>query len=305
MDAIAEEIPWADALAARLRLLQASCADDTPESRQAFIFEEIERALQPISPSKKRPHLDALTARFPTWSQNPTGEQEAAAKPASEETPEIVFNRFLKTIPSLTPEQKLQFQAKLRAAGWADAPVGALPDDVNSELLQKFRLRNEQIIDIGRLGRLSSALSELFMTLDQLIWSVWKSLAPKSSLRRDASLGDLRMTLGRYLAGEAEISVAQIAAQFDRSRQLTAGILAAIGPSGRNYARRHVQRYSPEAIRDVVKTESSSTLFTSLEAKCWKKYSDLSTELNETTIETEIQDAIVKYAEDLMKTSQR
>jgi len=90
---------------------------------------------------------------------------------------------------------------------------------------------------------------------------------------------------------KAEISVAQIAAQFDRSRQLTAGILAAIGPSGRNYARRHVQRYSPEAIRDVVKTESSSTLFTSLEAKCWKKYSDLSTELNETTIETEIQDA--------------
>ena len=113
------------------------------------------------------------------------------------------------------------------------------------------------------------------------------------------------MTLGRYLAGEAEISVAQIAAQFDRSRQLTAGILAAIGPSGRNYARRHVQRYSPEAIRDVVKTESGSSLFASQEAKCWKKYTDLSTDLNETTIETEIQDAIVKYAEDLMRTSQR
>ena len=60
MEPLAEEIPWADALAARLRLLQASCADDTPENRQAFIFEEIERALQKISPSKKKAHLDAL-----------------------------------------------------------------------------------------------------------------------------------------------------------------------------------------------------------------------------------------------------
>src|SRR5262249_12494966 len=158
----------------------------------AFIFEEIERALQPITPSKKKAYLNALSARFPTWAQNPTGEAEAAPKPAAEETPEIVFNRFLKTIPSLTPEQKLQFQAKLRAAGWGDAPVGALPDDVHSDLLQKFRLKNDQIIDIGRLGRVSSALSDLFMTLDQLIWSVWKSVAPKSPLRRDASLGDLR-----------------------------------------------------------------------------------------------------------------
>src|ERR1043166_9172787 len=174
MSAVAEEITWADALAARLKLLQASCVDDTAENRQAFLFEEIERALQPVPPSKKRAHLEALSTRFPTWSKNPTGEKEAAPVPAAEETPEIIFNRFLKTIPALTPEQKLQFEAKLRAAGWAEAPVGALPDDVHTDLLQKLRLRNDQIIDVGRLGRLSSALADLFMTLDQLAWSVWK-----------------------------------------------------------------------------------------------------------------------------------
>ena len=304
MEPVAEEILWADALASRLRLLQASCADDAADTRQAFIFEQIERSLQPVAPSKKRAHLEALSARFPTWSSNPTG--EAAPAPAADgDTPEIAFSRFLKTIPSLKPDQKLQFQAKLRAAGWTDAPVGALPDDVHADLLQKLKLPADQTIDVARLGRLSAALIELFITLDQLAWSIWKNLAPKSSLRRDASLGDLRAALARYLAGEPEITAAQITQQLDRSRQLTAGILAAIGPSGRNYARRHMARYSAEAVRDAVRTESGGSLFSSAETKCWKKYSELAAELNEDAIEAEIQEAIVKYAEELMLGSKR
>jgi hypothetical protein len=301
MEPVAEEILWADTLAARLRLLQASCADDTAENRQAFIFEQIDRSLQPVAPSKKRAHLEALAARFPTWSLNPTDEKSAAAPAAAGgDSPEIVFSQFLKTIPSLKPEQKLQFQAKLRAAGWADAPVGALPDDVHTDLIQKLKLRSDQTIDVARLGRLTSALSELFITVDQLVWSIWKNLAPKSQLRRDSSLGELRNALARYLAGEPEITAAQITGQLDKSRQLMAGVLAAIGPSGRNYARRHMARYSPEALRDAVKTESGGGLFASAETKCWKKYTELAAELNEDAIEAEIQEAIVKYAEELM-----
>lgn len=304
METLAEEIPWADALSARLRLLQASCADDTPENRQAYLFEEIDRALRAVPPSRKKAHLEALAARFPTWTTNPTGEKEAAPA-AAEESPEILFNRFLQTLPRLTPEQKLQFQAKLHAAGWTEAPVGALPDDVHTELLQRLRLKPDQSIDIARLGRLSSALTELFITVDQFVWTVWKTIAPKSTLRRDASLGDLRQAFSRYLSGEQEITAAQITQQLDRTRQLTAGLLAAIGPSGRNYARRHMARYAPEAIRDAVRTEGGSSLFSSVEAKCWKKYTDLAGELNEAAIESEIQDAIVKYADELMKGTQR
>jgi hypothetical protein len=305
MEPVAEEIIWADTLAARLRLLQASCADDAAETRQAFIFEQIERSLQPVGPSKKRAHLEALAARFPTWSSNPMDDGAAPAPAPGGESPEVAFGRFLQTIPALKPDQKLQFQAKLRAAGWTDAPVGALPDEVHADLLQKLKLPGQQTIDVARLGRLSAALIELFITLDQLVWSIWKNLAPKSSLRRDASLGDLRTALARYLAGEPEITAAQITQQLDRSRQLTAGILAAIGPSGRNYARRHMARYSAEAVRDAVKAESGGSLFSSAETRCWKKYSELAGELNEDAIEAEIQEAIVKYAEELMLGSKR
>jgi hypothetical protein len=305
MEPVAEEILWADTLAARLKLLQASCADDAAETRQAFIFEQIERSLQPVGPSKKRAHLEALASRFPTWDTNPMGPSAAPAPAAETDSPEIAFSRFLKTIPSLKPDQKLQFQARLRAAGWTDAPVGALPDDVHGDLLQKLKLGPAQTIDVTRLGRLSAALIELFITVDQLVWSIWKNLAPKSSLRRDASLGDTRTALARYLAGEPEITAAQITQQLDRSRQLMAGILAAIGPSGRNYARRHMARYSAEAIRDAVKAESGGSLFSSAEARCWKKYGELAGELNEDAIEAEIQEAIVKYAEELMTGSKR
>src|SRR6266436_5257195 len=48
-----EESVWASGLAARLRLIQATFADDAAETRQNYITEEIERALKDVVPSKR------------------------------------------------------------------------------------------------------------------------------------------------------------------------------------------------------------------------------------------------------------
>ena len=76
-------------------------------------------------------------------------------------------------------------------------------------------------------------------------------------------------------------------------------------PSGRNFARRHVQRYSPDAIREATKLEGGGGLFANAEARCWKKYTDVAAEITESSIETDVQDAVVKYAEDLIRGSTR
>ena len=50
---LSEEALWASGLASRLRLIQANFADDPSAVRQGYITEEIERAIKPISPTRR------------------------------------------------------------------------------------------------------------------------------------------------------------------------------------------------------------------------------------------------------------
>jgi hypothetical protein len=140
--------------------------------------------------------------------------------------------------------------------------------------------------------------------MDKVVWNIWRAIAPKSKTRKDVSvMGDIRQVGAKYLGGDREVSVVQVNQIVDRLRQLLAGILTAIGPAGRSFAQHHLSRFSPEAIKDVASAEPG--MFVSIEQKCWRKYSELAAELNEDAIEVEIQEAIARYAEDLMRGTAR
>jgi hypothetical protein len=110
----------------------------------------------------------------------------------------------------------------------------------------------------------------------------------------------------RSLTGDAEASVAQIQKQLEATRQLIAGLLAGLGPAGKNFARRYQQRYTPEAIREAVKAEGGGGgMFANAETKFWKKYTELAGEITDATIENDVQEAVVKYAEDLIRGTNR
>ena len=134
---------------------------------------------------------------------------------------------------------------------------------------------------------------------------MWRSAAPKSPIRRDTSQGDLRMLTRRSLAGDAEASAAQVQKQLEGTRQLIAGLLAGLGPAGRNFARRYQQRYAPDAVREAVRAEGGGGMFVNAEVRCWKKYTDLAAEITDATIENDVQEAVVKYAEDLIRGTNR
>ena len=144
---------------------------------------------------------------------------------------------------------------------------------------------------------------EFLSKLDQLAWNTWRTLAPRSSIKRDTALGDLRLQTRRYLKGESQPSDLQIAQQIERTRQLIAMLLGSISQISRGYAKRHQTRYSPEAIQDLVKMVGSGSW--GFEGKCWRKYSELAGEINEATIQNEMQEVVVKYVEDLMRGTAR
>lgn len=302
--ALAEPGEWAATLGNRLKYLQANLAEETPDNRQNYLEEELRRSLQAIPASKRGLYLDALAERFPTWELAAVVVNSPAA--VTQQTPEEITKSFLQIAPELSGEQRETIKRRLAELGFIVITNKPIEGDALVEVQAKLKLTPEDPIDPQRLGKLFAALAEVMMTIDQLAWNVWRTAAPKSTIRRDSSQGDLRLMVRRALTGDVELSTAQVQKQLESTRQLVAGLLAGLGPAGKNFARRYHERYAPDAIREAVRTEGGgSGLFANLEAKCWKKYTELATELNDATIENDVQNAVVKYAEDLIRGAPR
>lgn len=302
--ALAEPQAWAVTLGNRLKYLQSNLADETPENRQSFIEEELRRALQTVPASKRGAYLDALAERFPTWelATVSTGTPTAVTR----QTPDETIKAFLDLLPQMSAEQRETVKQRLIAAGMVVPSNKPLEGDALTDVQAKLKLGPDDPIDSQRLGKLFAVLADVSITLDQLAWNVWRSAAPKSPLRRDSSQGDLRLQIRRSLSGDAEMSAAQVQKQLEATRQLIAGLMAGLGPAGKNFARRYQQRYSPDAIREAVKAEGGGGgMFTNAESKFWKKYTELANEITDATIENDVQEAVVKYAEDLIRGSNR
>src|SRR5947209_5498582 len=65
------------AVANRLRLLQIDFADQGDQVRCDYLKEELGRTLASLPPAERKPFLEELQARFPTWD----GKVELARKP--------------------------------------------------------------------------------------------------------------------------------------------------------------------------------------------------------------------------------
>lgn len=293
--ALAEPGPWASSLGERWKYLQTSLAGETPQDRQVFLEEEMRRALQTVPAAKRGAYLDALAARYPNWEMAAVFVNNPAK--VARQTPEEVIQAFLQLVPQLTGEQREAVKQKLAAAGLILADPKPIDGEALTDLQARLKLEPEDKIDAQRLGKLFALYAEAMLILDQLAWNVWRNAAPKSSIRRDTTLGDLRTVTRKALAGDAAITPAQVHKQIEASRLLIAGLLAGLGPAGKNFSRRYQQNYTPDAIREAVRAEGGGKS----DAHFWKKYTELASQLSETVIEDDVQEAVVKYAEDLIR----
>jgi hypothetical protein len=288
---------WAQELAGRLWMLQTSFADDPPAARQEYLIEEIERSLKEVADSKRAEYLDALAHRFPGPERIDIAQSDstlALVEPVI--TAEELAEELLGRAAELTKESKAQLAERFQAIGLASPPGRGL--DLPPELRGKLGLTPDQPMDEERLNKLLAALLEMVVILDNLIWNLWKTIAPKSIVRRDSGDG-FRRTVGHYVAGDREVATLQVTQMLEKTRQLLAGLLSAIGPTGETYARHHLETFAPEKIRAAVEVASSGFLG-NVEQKCWRRYVTLASELNGPTIEKQIVDAIVSYAEQIV-----
>jgi hypothetical protein len=295
---LSEESLWASALAARLRLLQASFADDEPSVREDFIAQEIDRALKGIVPERRKVLLESLARMFPLGGTAPAPPAPQTPPPPAavvDESPEAVLERFLAILPALTPKQKADLSEPLKQAGLA-APVQAGDFAAPPELLGRLGIQAGKQINPERAAKALAMLFDMVLTLDQLVWTLWKQVAPKSMIRKEAELSRLA---GDYLAAGQEVSTAQLLQALERSRKLVAGLLGAVGRAGATYARERARIFDPNAIEADARAEKKWN--ESVEFACWRKYVQLCKEYGaEPVIEKGIQEAMVRAAENLI-----
>ena len=299
--AIAERATWASSLVTRLKYLQTTLTEETPENRQVHLEAELRRALQQVPVDKRGAHLYALTEALPEW--NLAAATALAPAAVARQTPDEIVASFLQLVPQLTGEQRESVKQKLAAAGLILPAQQGIEGDALMAVRAKLKLDPEDPIDAEQLARLFAVYAEAMLALDQLAWNVWRNAAPKSPVRRDTAQGDLRTVTRRTLSGDAEAAATLgfVQKQIEASRQLIAGLLAGLGPAGKNFARRYQQRYTPDAVRELVRTEGGGKN----DAAYWKKHTELAAEITETVIEDAVQAAVVKYAEDLMRGTTR
>jgi hypothetical protein len=292
---------WAARLAAHLRLVQASFADDLPETRQRTLRDELEEALKSVARGQRKECMEALALEFPVPG---IGKENGAAKggppPANEpESPAVLVERLMGLMRTMAPAERESIVAQFAAAGFLPASNGAA-QEISEELKERLhKLAPGKQLDQGRALRILDVLIEFAWSLDQLVWQVWKSIAPRSLIHHESGKhGDFRKTLGPYLSGDSEVSTEQVKQLVHKTRKLVSGLMAAMGTVGEMHTQKFLERLSPDAIRKQAEAEPG--VFESIEKKCWRKYTSVFAELNEAAMEREILDAIKKYTEKLV-----
>jgi hypothetical protein len=286
-------------------MLQASFADDDAAARRDYIAEELEREIREIPASRRKAYLEALAERFPGWESAtvPADELVPEAAPIVDSSPESLVMQLTALAGTLSDADRREMADRLQEAGFALtvtlSAASQETDDIPAELQKKLSLDPNQALDRKRAMRLVAVLIDLVVTMDQVAWNVWKNLAPNSRVRRDPGpTGDLRKVAGPFLVGDPEVSTAQVTQLLDKTRQLIAGLLAAVGATGEAFARQYLTRFSPQSIKEAADAEPG--FFIGPEQRCWRKYTQLFNDVSGVTIENEIANAIVKYTEDLI-----
>jgi hypothetical protein len=294
---LTEEALWASGLASRLKLLQANFADDAPAARQTYITEEIERALKNVVPARRKLYLEALAEQFPAWQSEQTVPIAPTPLGAAPESPSELLARFLQVAGTLSPDARAEFVAKLSEAGLAPKHSGPAAVELTAEQCKSLGLPAGAALNVERAIKLLAAQSPVMLALDQLVWTIWKQLAPRSVYRREADTAKL---VTQYLSGDQEVATQQLTQALERMRRLVAGFVGAVRPASTAFAKTHVRRFSPEEIKGL--GEMEKTLMISLEVASWRVFARLANEhLNEPAIQNALEECTVKVIEDLVR----
>jgi len=292
------------ATANRLRMVQVDFADQSADVRREYLSEEIERALTGVVPEQRADFLTELMNQFPSWDTRvevQLRKDETTDRTLTDDRelrdPNFLVARLIDRSAELGEGERKVLVQRLKEAGLAKISQGAWPEEAEETLRQNLRLPQDEKVDPTRTLDLVGLLADFALRLDQLVWSSWQRIGPRSNIRRDKPL---QQTLKAFLTGSQDVPRGQVAGDLEKLRQLIASLVAAVGQAGRQFASRHLAKFSPIEVEALASMEGGGFLV-GKEVKCWRKYTELANAMSEASIDNEIMETIANYAENLMK----
>ena len=299
----ADSVQRVTATANRLRMVLVDFADQTQDTRQEYLDEEIQRSLADVVPEQRQAFLQELLTRFPSWDARvdvtlkKTETTERSATDLRElQDPNFLVARLIELAPDLSAQDRRVLVQRLREAGLAAEGGAEWPQEGRAELQSTLQLKADAQMDLPRSLELVSLLADFAARLDQLAWNTWRAIHPRSGYHRASAL---REVMGRLVRVDEDVSRQQVKENLDRLGGLVAAVISAVRQAGR-HASQYVARLSPSEVENLAGMEGGG-LLTSKEVKCWRKYVELSRAMGPDTIEGEVREAIAKHVETLMK----
>jgi hypothetical protein len=287
-----QESGWVNECAGRLRLIQADAATIAPEKRREYLQEEISRSVKSVPPANRKRYLEALLNRFPVAGQILSSTASAAPPPPPApviESPVHILERFVAAAAKLPEEKRAEFAKRLYEAGFAWVDRDALVLEIPDDLRQKLRIPAGQQPRLNRTMELLALLVWVFYELDRTALRTLSDLSARSPLLERRQ--DFRSVAGQFLTSDSD---SPIEPQVRAISGLVGELLVAMLGGGREFGKQFVEKYSPEAIQDVVTGEGRGGVFGPNKRElCWKKYCDLAKDI-------ETADAIDRWLKDCL-----
>lgn len=272
-----DELGVVNECAARLRVIQGDTVAVDAEKRCEYLGEEVNRSLKGLTPGRRKLCLERLLARFPVAGQlatNQTTKTATAAPPPQADTPEKLVERLLLVAGDLSEEQRVAFARRLAEAGFVGKERGALEIDISPEIKSRFGLPADGQPSLERLAQLAALMAQSLYELDRTAKIALKELYPRSALLSQPH--NFRQPIGQYLTG----SLDDVEPHLRITSTLLGGMLAAMLGGGRDFGRQFVEKFSPNAIEEVVFSEGSKGFMgPSKKERCWDKYCSLSKDI--------------------------
>ncbi|MBX3316220.1 MAG: hypothetical protein KF902_05080 [Phycisphaeraceae bacterium] len=301
-----QDLRGVDSLAARLRMIQADLGHESAEIRRGHLCDEIERALASVLPDERASFLRSLSDHFPSWDaaltvsheREAAGLGQAAVSESELRDPAFLVERLEDIADALTPEQRSAVAARLEAVGLSSGGSfsdGHWPQEPRKKLDAALRATGSDSIDAARLLELSAMLIDLVVRLDQIAWSTWKAMAPRSEFKRK---GTTQETMRRFISGDQDVARGQVAEELERLRSLAGALISTIGKVG-FISYRQVAKLAPGEIEVLAKPEKKA--LESLEVACWRKYRQLAGNLDQALVEAEVLGSMSDTVEALIR----
>jgi hypothetical protein len=288
---------WALETANRVKMIQASWADDDKVSRQETVRQELRRSLDSFSGSDRAERLEALKLHFPVWDQNGgeviTVEREA---PPRALTPQELLDQLVAAAPRLTDKDRQAFSKRLLDAGFAitkaipSAPATSPAPTPAAAPTQEMEFLPEQTArKLGEKGQVRTYPTQVFNVLHELLdCTMTLATAARGAVEEMYRRGEmtpprdreddsqLRAAVSRYLKGESGASSEQMRQAVQKVRSRTAAMLLLPAKLPGKMSERLVKLVHPDAITRMVEREGRlAALVKDPKVRCWEKYERL------------------------------